>query len=259
MLLYHGILTDRRLICLYSYLASRLLHTLGLPCDVSSLRLTNIVFLLLLFLAAFLYRLSSNSLSLDMSKAEHRSAFRVRFATDIHTAVNVCLFPPLFFFSGLYYTDVGSTAAVIWFMTLMTTRSRLVRYLSKHLALSLCLAVALSCIARGSILVMGVLFLLQTLLTTSNPLANVDSADVATEVKPTPAWTLLLLGILALTFRQTNIFWVAVFPFGLRVVMYFDRQRRLPEQSDTDTHDTSWVKSDKWTPIVNDAGFSGEI
>jgi alpha-1,2-glucosyltransferase len=31
----------------------------------------------------------------------------------IHTAVNACLFPPLFFFSGLYYTDVVSTLMVL--------------------------------------------------------------------------------------------------------------------------------------------------
>jgi alpha-1,2-glucosyltransferase len=31
----------------------------------------------------------------------------------VHTAVNICLFPPIFFFSGLYYTDVLSTYIVI--------------------------------------------------------------------------------------------------------------------------------------------------
>lgn len=30
-----------------------------------------------------------------------------------HEALNVCLFPPLFFFSGLYYTDVLSTLVVV--------------------------------------------------------------------------------------------------------------------------------------------------
>lgn len=30
-----------------------------------------------------------------------------------HTALNICLFPPLFFFSGLYYTDVLSTLLVV--------------------------------------------------------------------------------------------------------------------------------------------------
>jgi alpha-1,2-glucosyltransferase len=31
----------------------------------------------------------------------------------VHTAVNICLFPPIFFFSSLYYTDVLSTCTVI--------------------------------------------------------------------------------------------------------------------------------------------------
>jgi alpha-1,2-glucosyltransferase len=31
----------------------------------------------------------------------------------LHTTVNICLFPPLFFFSGLYYTDVCSAASVL--------------------------------------------------------------------------------------------------------------------------------------------------
>ena len=30
-----------------------------------------------------------------------------------HTVLNICLFPPLFFFYGLYYTDVASTATVL--------------------------------------------------------------------------------------------------------------------------------------------------
>lgn len=32
---------------------------------------------------------------------------------SIHTAVNIALFPPLFFFSSLYYTDVLSTLVVL--------------------------------------------------------------------------------------------------------------------------------------------------
>jgi hypothetical protein len=31
----------------------------------------------------------------------------------VHTAANICLFPPIFFFSGLYYTDVLSTCIVV--------------------------------------------------------------------------------------------------------------------------------------------------
>ncbi|ELQ39121.1 alpha-1,2 glucosyltransferase ALG10 [Pyricularia oryzae Y34] len=33
---------------------------------------------------------------------------------SIHTTVNITLFPVIFFFSGLYYTDLWSTATVLW-------------------------------------------------------------------------------------------------------------------------------------------------
>lgn len=73
----------------------------------------------------------------------------------IHTAFNIALFPPLFFFSGLFYTDVLSTCMVLRMYRLFLQR-------------------------KGSVL-------------------------------------LYLAGILALTMRQTNIFWVAVFLGGLEV------------------------------------------
>lgn len=71
----------------------------------------------------------------------------------VHRAINIALFPPLFFFSGLYYTDVGSTAFVL-------------------LAYYLFLAGG----HKGS----SILYL---------PIA-----------------------VASLSFRQTNIFWVAIFP-----------------------------------------------
>jgi alpha-1,2-glucosyltransferase len=80
-----------------------------------------------------------------------------------HTAINMSLFPPLFFFSGLYYTDLQSLLVVL---------------LSIHLSLLL--------------------------------------------VKNKQGWKLtalqMFLGIASLFFRQTNIFWVAVFPIGLIVL-----------------------------------------
>ena len=74
----------------------------------------------------------------------------------MHTALNISLFSPLFFFSGLFYTDVLSTCVVLRMYRLFLQR-------------------------KGSL------------------------------------W-LYVAGILALTMRQTNIFWVAVFMSGLEVV-----------------------------------------
>ena len=74
----------------------------------------------------------------------------------MHTAFNIALFPPLFFFSGLFYTDVISTCMVLRMYRLFLQRN-------------------------GSL------------------------------------W-LYSAGVLALTMRQTNIFWVAVFFGGLELV-----------------------------------------
>jgi alpha-1,2-glucosyltransferase len=38
---------------------------------------------------------------------------RFIYSEAVHTAINICLFPPLFFFSGMYYTDVLSTLVVV--------------------------------------------------------------------------------------------------------------------------------------------------
>ena len=80
------------------------------------------------------------------------------------TAANICMFPPLFFFSGLYYTDVLSTFVVLLAYWALTWRM----YggdSKKHNMLS------------------GVL--------------------------------VYCIGVIALTMRQTNIFWVGIFLAGL--------------------------------------------
>ncbi|KAE9363218.1 glycosyltransferase family 59 protein [Stipitochalara longipes BDJ] len=85
-------------------------------------------------------------------------------ADMLHTAANTALFPLLFFFSGLYYTDVLSTCVVLGMYRLFLERKG----------------------AR----------------------ANTAAGLV---------W-LYLVGLIALTMRQTNIFWVAVFMGALELV-----------------------------------------
>lgn len=87
---------------------------------------------------------------------DERGEFESFSPNPLHTALNIALFPPLFFFSGLFYTDVLSTCAVLRMYRLFLQRT-------------------------GS------------------------------------GW-LYLAGILALTMRQTNIFWVAVFMGGMEAV-----------------------------------------
>jgi alpha-1,2-glucosyltransferase len=138
---------------LVSYLLFKVLHT----CDISALRLTNVGFLTLVGLATYYA-------GKTIAQTKHDKKSSAENWQLAHTAVNICLFPPLFFFSALYYTDIASLLCVV---------------LSIH-----------SCIwhlqkrSRGfSIAVLHV-----------------------------------ALGFLPLLFRQTNIFWVAIFPAALEAI-----------------------------------------
>lgn len=82
----------------------------------------------------------------------------------LHTSLNIALFPLLFFFSGLFYTDVLSTCIVLRMYRLYLERKG--AYTNSHEGL---------------------------------------------------VW-LYFTGIVALTMRQTNIFWVSVFLGGLELV-----------------------------------------
>ena len=72
---------------------------------MENLRSMNLLGLLLLFHAAYDCRCNI--------KADKTTGKSFVNWDAVHTAVNVCLFPPIFFFSGLYYTDVLSTCIVI--------------------------------------------------------------------------------------------------------------------------------------------------
>ena len=96
---------------------------------------------------------------------------------NLHSALNIALFPPLFFFSALYYTDVVSTIAVLMFYWYFLFAQK--RQLS------------------------------------------------------TPAQFLptICLGLASLLFRQTNIFWVAIFPAGLVLINELDRGHPVVKDS----------------------------
>ena len=113
-------------------------------CDVDTLRSFNV--LALVFTMVYV---GSCYASIDkLSEPSNASA--------LHKMFNIALFPPLFFFSGLFYTDVLSTAVVIkMYRDFLQDRSGISLYFT---------------------------------------------------------------GIVALTMRQTNIFWTAVFLGGLEVV-----------------------------------------
>ena len=90
-----------------------------------------------------------------------------------HTSINIALFPLLFFFSALYYTDVVSTFSVLasyWLFLLFEPEAVIPRRPSS--------------IRSGSL----------------------------------KGLTIFFAGLVSLTFRQTNIFWVSVFLGGLELV-----------------------------------------
>jgi alpha-1,2-glucosyltransferase len=155
-----------------SYLVSLLFRPfIDSNCDISSLRLVNVGGICLICLAAYdilrtLHRPSPTGKEKQRDQKKASSISPENDQTiffDANTALNISLFPPLFFFSGLYYTDVISTL-----LALVSYRAYLKR-------------------ANG----------------------NWKTLD---------AILAFLLGAAALLFRQTNIFWVAVFPAGLAVV-----------------------------------------
>jgi alpha-1,2-glucosyltransferase len=145
------------MLMLYRYAFATLFGNLGgiRSCNVFILRLFNTIVLI----AAMAYASDCRALITRAWKRSRKDSVEEPeqlSPTIMHTALNIALFPPLLFFSGLFYTDVISTCVVLRMYRLYLQR-------------------------KGSF------------------------------------W-LYLAGVLALTMRQTNIFWVAVFFGGLEVV-----------------------------------------
>ncbi|KAI1826446.1 DIE2/ALG10 family-domain-containing protein [Xylaria intraflava] len=130
----------------------------GFLCSVYDLRAFNVYVVSFISSLALICR-SSLAWQSSGRDTDHRIS-----GNDLVTGINVALFPVLFFFSGLYYTDPASTLVV------------LLAYANHHSRVG----------------------------TRQPSLGN----DVYA----------LVLGILTLGFRQTNIFWVVVYMGGLEIV-----------------------------------------
>ncbi|KIW05161.1 uncharacterized protein PV09_03712 [Verruconis gallopava] len=136
------------------YLVSWIIHRLTGRCSLSDLRALNLVTVLIGYLYAYV---------IIRGQVQSRSP-PGKQAGLVLTAANLWLFPPLFFFSGLYYTDVQS---VFWVLLAYQSFQRYCR--------------------RGFS----------------------SWSDAFSQLK---------FGVIALFFRQTNIFWVSVFPAGLSLI-----------------------------------------
>ncbi|KAI2776752.1 glycosyltransferase family 59 protein [Daldinia loculata] len=132
----------------------------GLSCSVYNLREFNVEIISYLAVAVIASRAQLGQLR-TASDVRTSSLYSV---DSFWTGINITLFPVLFFFSGLYYTDVLSTFAVL--------------------------------------------------------LAYINHLGRMYSEKPSAASNVrtIFLGLLTLSVRQTNIFWVVVYMGGLEVV-----------------------------------------
>ncbi len=94
------------------YIIAVISHKLriGAECTAFTLRTLNIPATLQIALVASLCR---NALEARAGTPEGRPVTQTSSWYSYHTALNIALFPPLFFFSSLFYTDVASTLSVL--------------------------------------------------------------------------------------------------------------------------------------------------
>lgn len=171
------------------YLLSYLLHLAGQGCDISTLRQTNASGIFFTWVPLFL-----------LLKQHYKQ--QQSYVHAAHTAMNICLFPPLFFFSALYYTDVVSTEVVAW--SLYIRGNQTLRSMP---------------IIRGLILVFA--------------------------------------GAVNLLFRQTNVFWVAIFNAGIDMLEVLrSALEQLPKRSSIRA-DVRERTSQLYDLTVEDAYFEG--
>lgn len=117
----------------------------------------------------------------------------------LHAGVNIYLFPLLFFFYGLYYTDVLSALSVLVTYQLL--------------------------------------------------LENVSSASI------------ILIAIVSLWFRQTNILWVSIFLGGLALCRSVPKGRPRIDSPKSPTFfqviRASWQHAAAYDPLISEASFEG--
>ncbi|ORY08933.1 DIE2/ALG10 family-domain-containing protein [Clohesyomyces aquaticus] len=198
------------------YMVSLLLQSvLRIPCHTYSLRALNAGAICVVCILAYdilrnlRARTSSNqkekATRVGSQKGGHHGEQTALF--DAHSALNISLFPPLFFFSGLYYTDIISTLLVLLSYNTFLKKGR----------------------GRWRFW-----------------------EDV----------TFVQIGIVALSFRQTNIFWVAVFPAGLSVIDAIKRGESITYPKDISLReliDKSWSEGFVYDCDVGDAGFKDVV
>ena len=198
-----------------SYLVAWTFHRLGLTCETPSLRSINSVFISGVFVAALLYRLTIKSPKHEKSKC------RQTIIQSTHIAFNIALFPPLFFFSALFYTDIASTASVLLSLVLFVHRDALDALTNKVLKFILLASTSLMPIG-------GPLLIAQGSVSTTAILGLIIFAFYGCSSQRITYVNLVLAisNISALWFRQTNVFWTTLFPMGLAFAEYINTEHK---------------------------------
>ena len=133
---------------------------------------------------------------------------------DLHCAFNIAIFPPIFFFSALYYTDVISTAfcLVAYLSVLRGSSSSQPDRRGLFLIVSICVLFisAFEGALNHSILSVCLLGIHVSVAALSSPAVRLALATAAAAS--------------SLFFRQTNVFWASIFPLGIMLSQMMPRQ-----------------------------------
>jgi alpha-1,2-glucosyltransferase len=187
------------------YLISYVVFRLTRRCDLTALRYLNACLVCLIAVVA-----SSLQASIMSSVKKRYSKKDFEFIGKIsgRVAINTALFPPLFFFCALYYTDVASTLVVL-------------------------------------------LSIYSSMLWQNSNFVDIKWLAVA-----------LITGLYSLICRQTNIFWVAIFPAGLAAVRFLENSGLNLAKSKSsagyqEIMTASWKRLEVYDVPVNDAYLEG--
>ncbi|KAJ5154731.1 CAZyme family GT59 [Penicillium coprophilum] len=132
-----------------------------------------------------------------------------------HTVLNICLFPPLFFFSGLYYTDVLALLVVVEAYNWDLKRD----------------------------------------LERDQEIESGEGAKGAPSNGVLETLGFLGFALAALVCRQTNIFWVSVFLGGLQVVRKIRKSAKPCMSSKVSTIVKQGQQNEVYDPLVSEASF----
>lgn len=156
-----------------------------------------------------------------------------------HTVLNICLFPPLFFFSVLYYTDVLSASCVLATHILFLRRRQTPNFPTKGHGL----------VQKSK----GPVSWLQAYYRAGSSVQKSWVTDFG----------LCALGFYALIFRQTNIFWVGIFLAGLEIIRVVKRNCTTNFQSEDSSFSgvirESWYHGTIYDPLVREACVEGRL